>query len=120
MILTLIGGIALAIGHHLFYNSLAGKPVEGNYSIQDGKWGVSKQQINSGIGTAFAFLIKAFLAVAVSTAYLQVVWRAVKRQETPLATIDTLFSAPGSVMAFLGVSVWFKYPILLFLFAIVT
>jgi hypothetical protein len=114
MLVAFICGILLAVGHHLFYSRLAGKPTTtGDYQLLN----VSKQQVYTAIGTAFAFLVKAALALALSMAYTQVVWKAVKRQETTLSTINTLFSILGNVSAFMSVSLWWKYP-LLFLLAI--
>lgn len=108
----LAGGVLLALGHHLFYHSLQGKPVESNVTLFHR---FSKQETDTILGTLFAFLVKAFLALAVSTAYTQLVWKTVKKREMTLASLDTMFSILGNVLAFLKVSVWWKYPFLLLL-----
>ena len=116
MFTALIFGILLAVGHHMFYSSLSGKPADtDSYRILGGQFALSKQEVKIAIGTLFAFLVKAALALAVAIAYTQVVWKAVKRQETSLLTVDTLFSILGNVSSFLSVSVWWKYPLLLLL-----
>ena len=116
MFAALVFGILLAVGHHLFYSSLSGKAAAtDNYQVLGGQLAVSRQEVEIAIGTSIAFLVKAALALAVSIAYTQVVWKAVKRRETSLLTVDTLFSILGSFMSFLSVSVWWKYPLLLLL-----
>ena len=116
MFAALMFGILLAIGHHIFYNSLSGKPAAtDNFQVLRGQLTVSKQKVAITIGTSFAFLIKAALTLAVSIAYTQIVWKTIKRQETSLLTINTLFSILGSLLSFLRVTVWWKYPLLLLL-----
>ena len=116
MFAALIFGILLAVGHHMFYSSLSGKPVDTNsYQVLGAHFALSKQEVKIAIGTLFAFLVKAALVLAVAIAYTQVVWKAVKRQETSLLTVDTLFSILGNVSSFFCVAVWWKYPLLLLL-----
>jgi len=105
MIASLFSGILLALGHHLFYNRLKGQLVRG----------VTQQQLNIAIGTSFAFLIKTFLVVAVSIAYTQIMWKAIKKQAATLSTIDTISQAVSSVWCLLRYSVWWKYFLLLLL-----
>jgi hypothetical protein len=100
------------LGHHLFYNSLNGKPVGTPQHIIRM---VTRQQLNLTLGTLFAFLVKACLAVAVTTAYTQIFWRAVKKRSTILTTIDTIYYGPTNVWSLLSFSVWLKYPLLLLL-----
>lgn len=112
MVASLLCGILLAIGHHLFYNSLNGKPVGAPEHVLRG---VTRQQLNLTLGTLFSFLVRAFLAAAVTIAYTQVVWRAVKERSTTLSTIDTIFHVATNIWSFLSLSVWWKYPVLLLL-----
>ncbi|KAI3324275.1 hypothetical protein HD806DRAFT_543655 [Xylariaceae sp. AK1471] len=100
-------GILLAVGHHLFYRNLMGKeppdsviPVLGN-SIR-----LTGQQINLTVGTLLAFLVKAFLGIAVSTAHEQHVWRVIKTFPTEVAVIDGLFSAKSNVFTMFIPSLW--------------
>ena len=113
MVAALISGVLLAAGHHFFYNNLAGKPVATG-GFQLGYVEVSKQQANIALGTTFAFLVRAFLALAVSTAYAQVVWAAVKGRETRLSAIDSMFSILRDVSSFFSGSVW-RHPLLILL-----
>lgn len=112
MVSSLFCGMLLALGHHLFYNSLNGKPVGTPQHIIRM---VTRQQLNLTLGTLFAFLVKACLAVAVTTAYTQIFWRAVKKRSTILTTIDTIYYGPTNVWSLLSFSVWLKYPLLLLL-----
>ncbi|KAE9368893.1 hypothetical protein N431DRAFT_382690 [Stipitochalara longipes BDJ] len=112
MVSSLFCGMLLALGHHLFYISLNGKPVGAPQHIIRG---VTRQQLNLTLGTLFAFLVKACLAVAITTAYTQIFWRAVKKRSTRLTTIDTIYYGPTNLWSLLSFSVWRKYPLLLLL-----
>jgi hypothetical protein len=112
MLVSLLLGMLLSLGHHLFYHHLDGKPVP-NHAIH----GILRQQWNLAIGTLFAFLVKAVLAVAVTTAYAQILWRAIKHQPMQLTKIDTIFDATTNIWAFFRFAIWWKYP-LLFLLAL--
>ena len=112
MLASLLSGILLALGHHLFYSNLNGNPVVATEHVLKG---VTQQQLNITIGTLFAFLVKAFLVVAVSTAYTQIVWSAIKKRATKLTTIDTMFQVTSNIWSFLSFSIWWKYPLLLLL-----
>jgi hypothetical protein len=112
MVTSLLLGILLALGHHLFYNSLDGKPVGASEHVIRG---VTRQQLNLTLGTLFAFLVKAFLAVAVTTVYTQIAWRAIKKRATTLGTIDTIFHVVSNFWSLISFSVWWKYPLLLLL-----
>lgn len=112
---VLIGAI-LSLGHHLFYSSLEGTAVgDGDLDILGSR--VSRQQLNLAGGTAFTFLVKAALTTAVSTAYIQLFWRAATHTAKPptLATLDTGFAALSNIFLLLKVWFWWHYPLLLFL-----
>lgn len=116
MVLALLFGALLALGHHLFYASLQGSPTP--TGTLDITWSnVSVQQLNTAIGTAFAFLVKAFLVVAVSVAYFQTFWRAaaISKKGPTLANLDTTFSILGNALGFFQVHVWWRHPLLLLL-----
>jgi hypothetical protein len=110
MLVSLLLGMLLSLGHHLFYHSLDGKPVP-DHAIH----GIARQQLNLAVGTLYAFLVKAFLAVAVTTAYTQILWRAIKNQPVQLTTIDTIFDAATNFWGFFRFAIWWKYPLLLLL-----
>jgi hypothetical protein len=109
MVTSLISGMLLALGHHLFYNHLDGKVVGTNEHVIKG---VTPQQLNLTIGTLFAFLVHALLSVAVTTSYTQIVWRAIKKRATTLSAIDTLFHVVSNFWSLMFLSTWLKYPIL--------
>ncbi|TKA57864.1 hypothetical protein B0A55_12513 [Friedmanniomyces simplex] len=116
MLLALVSGALLATGHHLFYQSLAGgRAPTGTYKIAGAN--VSKQQFNTTVGTAFAFLVKALLALAVGVAYTQAFWRAAKTSKNglTLSNLDTTFSIIGDAAGFLKLKVWGRHPLLLLL-----
>jgi hypothetical protein len=115
MLLALFAGIALALGHHLFYQRLDGALVPaGSYDLAVRT--VSRQQFNTGVGTAFAFLVKAALTIAVSIAYVQVFWRAaqVADKHPTLAELDTL-STLSNLLGLFTTRAWYRKPLLLFL-----
>jgi hypothetical protein len=85
-------GTLLAVGHHLFYNSLAGHPV-----------GKISQQWATRYGTAFTFLVKACLVSAVSTAYTQHIWVMFRQKSMSIGALDATFSATSDPFSFLSV-----------------
>lgn len=110
----LIAGCLLCLGHHLFYAGLAGTTAPtGEYDIAGTN--ISKQKFNTAVGTAFAFLIKAALALVVSIAYIQAFWRSARNSKTGqrLSTLDTMFSVLGNVLNLTKLQIWVKYPLLL-------
>lgn len=110
MLGSFVGGIALAVGHHCFYQRLAGNTVP---YADHGVLGVSRQKLYSSIGTALAFLVKACLAIAASTAYVQLFWMNAKRQATNIASLDALLSAMRNVVCLLDATLWWRYPLML-------
>lgn len=70
MVTTFVAGCMLSLGHHLFYSNLAGTATPTGYYHAIAGSKISKQEFNTAIGTTFAFLVKAMLALAVSTAYV--------------------------------------------------
>lgn len=116
MLLALLVGFLVALGHHLFYSSLAGKPAPtGAYSIAGTN--ISKQQFNTAVGTAFAFLVKAALAIAVGISYIQAFWHSarVSKKGATLASLDTSYSVLSNPLHLLRLNVWWRHPILLLL-----
>ncbi|TID19917.1 hypothetical protein E6O75_ATG07377 [Venturia nashicola] len=114
----IFAGVGLAIGHHAFYNSLHGaEPSTEIYHLKG--LNLSKQQANIAIGTAFAFLIRACLLLSLSTAYVQVFWKALTSSSAntthQLGNLDTAFSALNSLLALVNFSAWRSYPLLLLL-----
>lgn len=119
MILALLGGSLLALGHHLFYANLDHKAVQtGSYHFAGKK--LSKQQVNTAVGTAFAFLVKVFLGFAVSAAYIQIFWRSTKNaKEYPTLTdLDWAKAALANIFSLFNLKIWWRYPLLLLLAAI--
>jgi hypothetical protein len=114
MVSSLVAGCLLCLGHHLFYTGLAGSTAPtGEYDIAGTS--VSKQKFNTAIGTAFAFLIKAALALAVAIAYTQAFWRSARNSTKGqrLSTLDTTFSVLGNLLNLAKLHVWVRYPLLL-------
>lgn len=62
MVSSLILGFVFIIGHHFFSQSLHHVPTDE---------AVLEQQVNTDIWTAFTFIIKIFLVVAIVTIYWQ-------------------------------------------------
>ncbi|KAI1074237.1 hypothetical protein F5B20DRAFT_574232 [Whalleya microplaca] len=80
MYIFLLFGILCAVGHHIFYSVLDGRPAE--------------QQIAMlRYGTILAFTAKAGLVAAVVVAFKQQVWTTVRNKFLTLAAIDSLFAA---------------------------
>lgn len=84
-------GIALAVGHHLYY-SLDGTPAGST----------SRQQWALRYGSALAFLVVALLKTACDAAYHQHIWTLVKREALSLRSLDALFSLTTDPISFLS------------------
>ena len=104
IIVTFIFGLVCAIGYHLFCSSLDGKLV----GVDNG---LSNQQTNIAIGTAFAFLLRASLSVSVGVSYWQVFWRKVlyKGKALPVAHLDSLAGSLASIFDLLNLRVLLAY-----------
>ena len=109
MLITFIAGILFAVGHHLFYLHLDHKIVSNT------KY---DQQMNIRIGTAFSYLVRASLGVAVSIAYWQVFWRTLLRNQLPVSAIDSLANLLGGLLSLLDFTALRANPVLFFLAAI--
>jgi hypothetical protein len=114
MSLVLVAGIILAAGHHVFYESLHGSEAPTGSYIIAGR-DVSKQTFNSAVGTGFAFLVNASLAIAIWMAYTQLFWKAVRNSATGerLSSVDTLFSVSSNVLELARVHIWIRHPLML-------
>lgn len=117
---SLLVGVALALGHHLFYATLDGRSAPTDSYVVVGA-NISRQQLNTAVGTAFAFLVKAALALSVGISYTQIFWRRVKesRRGWTLGDIDTAYSVLSDALSFLRVAVWRRRPTL-FLLAVIS
>ena len=115
MLTSLLGGFSLILGHHLFYASLDCKAVSTeSYSIAGRN--LSQQQLNISLGTAFALLVKICLAVAVSTAYVQLFWRSTRTSEPPtLVELDLANESLDNIFSFCNPKFWLRYPSLVVL-----
>lgn len=114
MVGWLVLGILFAVGHHVFYNSLNGSaPSLAVYNL--GCSQVSIQALKLAAGTAFAFLVRSCLALAISLSYIQLAWYTIKRssRKRTIPDIDTLTSALTNLFVVLHVFAWVKWPLLL-------
>jgi len=82
-------GVACAIGHHAYYDSLDGKPA-------------ADQQQMLRYGMALAFASKAGLSAAVVLAFRQRVWTTVRTRMMRVDALDSLFAASEDLWALLN------------------
>lgn len=99
MLALLVAGIALAIGHHCYYHSLAGTEVLSSAN-QASTWDTNRQEWKIRFGTAFAFLAKTCLASSIAIAYTQHIWASCRKKAFSISGLDALFSATSDVFAF--------------------
>ena len=113
MYLLLLVGVLMAVGHHIFYSRLRGKPAEDQLKMMR-------------FGTLMAYVAKSSLVSAVIFAYRQQIWATVRRKNLKLRTIDNLFAAADDLRAMaswelmkkarvalsLALVVWFVPPLL--------
>lgn len=72
---ALLAGVLFAVGHHLFYQVLAGKTARTATRFSFLGLDISRQEASIAIGTALAFLTKGCLVYAVVAAYIQAFWK---------------------------------------------
>ncbi|KAI1149481.1 hypothetical protein F4825DRAFT_464068 [Nemania diffusa] len=104
--------VLLAVGHHLFYRHLMGKETPGSiYPVLGHSINLTGQQINLAVGTLLAFLVRAFLGIAVSTANEQHVWRTgiLDSQSQRVPKIDFTSMNFANAQTIIGLSPWFFY-----------
>jgi hypothetical protein len=111
---SLLASISFAIGHHLFYQSLSDTPVSTANDFALGPWaGMPSQKFNFAVGNTFASLFRMSLSIAVTTAYLQMVWRVLKAESTGLDVADALSGILANPLGFLNRGAWRKSSLLL-------
>ncbi|KAH8892986.1 hypothetical protein GQ53DRAFT_822484 [Thozetella sp. PMI_491] len=88
LLLFTISGVALALGHHLFYRSL-----DGTEATSTGQqWAVR-------LGTIFALLITSLFKAATAIALAQITWTTLRQRPFSLAVIDKIFSITSTPTA---------------------
>ena len=114
MVGALLLGLLFAVGHHLFYSSLAGtRPPIAIYKVAGSSF--SGQELNTAVGTTFALLVRSCLVLAISLSYIQLVWYAVKSsgRELTVADMDKVTSALGNLLVVFNVFAWWRWPLVL-------
>jgi hypothetical protein len=94
ILLAYLAALACAIGHHFFYASLDSQDVD-NYYLG--------QEVTVAMGTAFAFLVRATLVIAVGTVYWQMFWLRLGRQSFAISELDSLDGALSSIFDLMDV-----------------
>jgi hypothetical protein len=86
---SLIAGCLLAIGHHVYYSNLHGKPIGTKVlgSVTDQKWA-------SHVGTGLAFLTKFFFTLCVGAAFIEMLWKTARRPLGLSCVTHSSFSRP--------------------------
>ena len=103
MLLSLLAGVALTVGHHFFYARFDGLQVD-NVSMSQ-TWIIR-------IGTGFAFVVKTLLVVATSIAFVQQQWLALSHRSFKIRQIDTLTSVLSNALLFCESRIWLRFPLL--------
>ncbi|KAI2470162.1 hypothetical protein F4781DRAFT_441945 [Annulohypoxylon bovei var. microspora] len=93
MYLSFLFGVACAIGHHIFYKTLNGKPADSQITMLR-------------YGTFLSFAAKAGLAAAVVIAFKQRIWITMRSKFLSVAALDSLFAAAEDMSALLNVEVY--------------
>ncbi|GAB7341482.1 hypothetical protein MBLNU457_7714t1 [Dothideomycetes sp. NU457] len=108
MIGSLTIAILFAVGHHLFYWSLQrpGQVVPTS---------TFSQGINTSAGTAFAFLVKAALTVALGTAYTQLLFDTLFKNTLSVEITDILTGMLASAIQMCRLDLIWRYPRVLLL-----
>lgn len=116
MLASLLTGVLLALGHHLFNAHLQGRPVPAGDYTPFSSLAISKQQFNASMGIAFAFFVRNFLAIAASATYVQVLWHSIQHRRAPtLADLDWAFAGLDNFLGLFNFRRGRKFPLLIIL-----
>jgi hypothetical protein len=99
----LLLGVLAAVGHHLWYSHW------NKMAVQTASW---SQTWITNFGTAFAFLVKMFLAIVTSTAFVQQFWITVKAKPVAIGQLDSMFTVLNSALQFVNLRIWLNNPVL--------
>lgn len=102
MSLFLVAGIAFALGHNYYYESLN----------NDAAPSADQQQWSFRIGTGLATLTETALVAAVGIAFTQYLWVVLRERHLPLRSIDGVFSVTSDPTSFLDRNIIFRTKIL--------
>ncbi|KAK6499993.1 hypothetical protein TWF481_010350 [Arthrobotrys musiformis] len=86
-------GFATAVSHHIFNLTRDGRVP-------------TNQSLTLKFGTAFAFLVQAFIAAATGTALAQITWRRVRQRAFTIHGIDGVFTISKDFTQFLLLELW--------------
>lgn len=113
MVAALLAGLACALAHDAFYQSLNGKPILKAQPLAglSSSLNISDQQVYLSLGTLFAFLVKSFLGASVSTVFDQFVWKSIHGQRTKIGIIDDLLLVLKNGFSVLNLRLWKRSPI---------
>ncbi len=76
MVGSLLAGLLFAFGHHWYYRRLDGTTVSTSNTHTSWTWSATPyQNFHIAIGTALASLVRTSLVIAVTTGYVQILWR---------------------------------------------
>ncbi|KAJ5353700.1 hypothetical protein N7541_006264 [Penicillium brevicompactum] len=96
MVGLFLGGLALSVGHHLYYKSHDNTLVK---SAEQQTWTIR-------IGTGFAFLVKTLLVAAIGIAAVQQMWATLRKKSVNIRGIDAMFSILSDPLAFFVPDMW--------------
>lgn len=105
MILAFLLGLGSALALHGYYSSLNGKIVGDT----------DQQQTALRIGTTLAFITQISFATSINYAYVQALWKALKRSIISINGIDAGFAASESLLSFLDLEMLAKLRLASFL-----
>ncbi|CAG7998258.1 unnamed protein product [Penicillium olsonii] len=113
MVTALMAAIVFALGHDIFYRSLDGRTVMNDQPLKFwiSSLNVSDQQIYISLGTLFAFSVRSFVGISVSTAFDQLAWKSINGKTTQIGVIDDLLSALKNGFTFFNLQLWKRFPI---------
>ncbi|KAL7621784.1 hypothetical protein AAE478_007283 [Parahypoxylon ruwenzoriense] len=106
MYLSFFFGVLCAIGHHIFYKTLDGRPADDQLAMLR-------------YGTVLAFVAKASLVAAVITAFKQRIWTTVRSKFLSVAAVDSLFAATEDLSALVNIEIYKRAKVAMLLAAFI-
>lgn len=98
MVLTLIAGIILPVVLHVYYSHLDDEKV-GSFA---------NQQWNLWFGTAFSAIVQMSLMFSIRVAYVQWMWKLLKKNIVSIEAMDAGFAATTDLISFVNWEIWTK------------
>ncbi|KAH9886789.1 hypothetical protein F4778DRAFT_773891 [Xylariomycetidae sp. FL2044] len=103
MVVLLVAGVLVAVCHDQVYRHFNGQQVSSTF----------QQQMITNLGTALAFLVKMFFALATGAAFSQQLFYSLRQKPETIGNLDRLFDLLENALFLCRPRLWIRHPVLL-------